>query len=73
MNIKDNGKGIECEKASKVFDKYYTTRVGTGGSGLGLYIVKKLVETRLNGSIALSSEPGEGTVFNIVLPQELKN
>ncbi|WP_046007459.1 sensor histidine kinase [Pseudoalteromonas rubra] len=73
LNIKDNGKGISCEQTSKVFDKYYTTRVGAGGSGLGLYIVKKLVESRLNGSIALSSQPGEGTLFTIVLPKELSN
>jgi two-component system NtrC family sensor kinase len=68
MTVRDNGKGIAKDKCSKVFEKYYTTRMGEGGSGLGLFIVKSLVLEQLGGSIECNSEVGEGTIFTIVFP-----
>lgn len=68
MTVRDNGKGIAKDKCSKVFEKYYTTRMGEGGSGLGLFIVKSLVLEQLGGSIECDSEVGEGTIFTIVFP-----
>lgn len=65
INIIDNGKGISSEIAEHIFDKYYTTRLGEGGSGLGLYIVKKLVEEKLNGEISLTSKAGMGSKFTL--------
>ena len=64
--VKDQGPGIPVEEQSLLFEKF--TRLSarpTGGessTGLGLYIVKELVE-KLNGSITVESEPGKGTAF----------
>lgn len=67
--VEDDGKGIEKEKCDKVFDKYYTTRMGEGGSGLGLFIVRNLVLEQLSGTITCESELGKGTKFTITFPQ----
>ncbi|NQZ06144.1 MAG: hybrid sensor histidine kinase/response regulator [Algicola sp.] len=57
---RDDGVGIEAQLLKKVFEPYYTTKAGKGGSGLGMGIMKKLVEEDLEGSIDISSRPGEG-------------
>ncbi|MCJ8267833.1 MAG: hybrid sensor histidine kinase/response regulator [Psychrosphaera sp.] len=57
---RDDGSGIEAELLKRVFEPYYTTKAGKGGSGLGMGIMKKLVEEDLEGSIDISSRPGEG-------------
>jgi two-component system, OmpR family, sensor kinase len=69
--VQDNGSGIAAEHLDKLFDRFY--RVDTsrdraaGGSGLGLSIVKWIVEAH-GGSIAVSSELGAGTRFEVRLP-----
>lgn len=69
--IKDNGLGIAIEERSKIFDKFY--RIGnedtrkTKGTGLGLYIVKKLVEMH-QGKILVKDNQPQGTVFQVVFP-----
>ncbi len=60
LTYTDDGKGIEAELLKKVFEPYYTTKAGKGGSGLGMGIMKKLVEEDLEGSIDISSCLGEG-------------
>jgi two-component system NtrC family sensor kinase len=60
LTYSDDGKGIDAELLKKVFEPYYTTKAGEGGSGLGMGIMKKLVEEDLEGSIDISSRPGEG-------------
>jgi signal transduction histidine kinase len=52
---------------SKIFDPYFTTKQGKSGTGLGLYITKKVVEDH-NGSIKVDSTPDVGTTFTIRLP-----
>lgn len=68
INVKDNGIGMGAEQCGKVFDKYYTTKMGDGGSGLGLFIVKSLVEEQLKGSITCESELGIGSSFIVRFP-----
>lgn len=63
----DAGPGINPEQMNKIFDPYFTTKQGKSGTGLGLYITKKVVEDH-NGSIKVDSMPGAGTVFTIRLP-----
>jgi signal transduction histidine kinase len=63
----DAGDGINPEQMNKIFDPYFTTKQGKSGTGLGLYITKKVVEDH-NGSIKVDSTPGAGTVFTIRLP-----
>jgi two-component system, NtrC family, sensor kinase len=64
--IEDNGPGIPKELALKVFEPLFTTKTDGQGSGLGLDIAKRVVES-LGGSISLESEPGR-TVFTVTLP-----
>jgi signal transduction histidine kinase len=66
--IKDNGKGIPAENMGKIFQPFFTTKRGTGGSGLGLHIVYNIVRQRLGGHIDVASEVGHGTTFAITLP-----
>jgi signal transduction histidine kinase len=68
LTYQDNGCGIKDELTSKIFEQYFTTKADSGGSGLGLYLVKHLVETELNGSISMQSTVGQGTEFSIRLP-----
>ena len=65
--IRDNGCGIPPEVLGRVFDPFFTTRMGQGGSGLGLYIVYNIVTSLLGGGIEVSSTPG-GTCFTIRFP-----
>jgi len=62
----DNGTGIEESKLNRIFDPFYTTKLGQGGSGLGLNIVHNIVTGVLGGSISVSSKVG--TEFEVVLP-----
>lgn len=68
---KDNGRGIPEENLDKIFNPFFTTAVGQGGQGLGLYIVYNLVHERLNGTIQCSSSPGNGTSFTIMFPNSV--
>lgn len=67
IRITDTGSGVEPEQLSKIFDPYFTTKQGKSGTGLGLYITKKVVEDH-NGSIKVESTPGVGSTFTIRLP-----
>jgi signal transduction histidine kinase len=67
IEVVDTGAGIEPGVVSQVFEPYFTTR--RTGTGLGLAIARNIVEG-LGGTIALSSQPGEGTTVRITLPQE---
>lgn len=64
----DNGKGIPEENLGRVFDPFFTTRRGSGGSGLGLHIVYNLVTGPLAGSVSAESSKAGGTTFTIALP-----
>lgn len=67
--LKDDGKGMNKETAANVFKPYTSSKAK--GMGLGLYIVKKMVDT-LSGNIRLISNESGNTVFSITLPEERK-
>ena len=67
IRVEDKGSGITPAQMSKIFDPYFTTKQGKSGTGLGLYITKKVVEDH-NGSIKVDSVPDVGTTFTIRLP-----
>jgi PAS domain S-box-containing protein len=71
IEVADEGLGIPSSERERIFEKFYRldpqqTR-GVGGSGLGLYISRELVE-RMNGRLEVESEPGRGSRFRIALP-----
>jgi signal transduction histidine kinase len=66
VSIQDSGKGIEPENMAKIFDAFFTTKAAGEGSGLGLHIIKKIIDKH-SGKINVQSRPG-CTVFNVMLP-----
>lgn len=66
IKIADDGEGIAPENMAKIFEYYFTTK-GEKGTGVGLYIVKYIVEN-LGGKVSVTSELGKGTTFTIRLP-----
>jgi len=65
--VEDNGWGIPIENIDKVFEPFFSTRLGDGGTGLGLHIVHNIVTEALKGSIELDSN-NEGTRFVVTIP-----
>jgi signal transduction histidine kinase len=68
MIFADDGKGMSEEVRRRAFEPFFTTRRGTGGTGLGLHLVYNLVTQVLRGTVACKSAPGQGTQFTIRLP-----
>ncbi|HEX6817506.1 MAG TPA: ATP-binding protein [Ktedonobacterales bacterium] len=73
LGVRDTGQGIRPEALPLIFDRFYradrSRAQSEGESGLGLSIAKALVEAH-GGTISVSSEPGQGTTFTILLPDE---
>ncbi|APY11080.1 two-component sensor histidine kinase [Seonamhaeicola sp. S2-3] len=67
LTIADNGSGVSEENKEKVFEPKFTTK--TSGMGLGLAMVKNIVET-YKGSITFESVKNKGTTFKVVFPKE---
>jgi signal transduction histidine kinase len=65
----DYGKGIPAAHLPKIFDAFFTTGGGSGGIGLGLNIVYRIVTKQLNGKIDCQSTEGQGTTFVITIPK----
>jgi len=68
---RDDGVGMEPAVLRRVFDPFFTTQRGRGGSGLGMHIVHNLVTDLLGGTIAVTSTPQQGTQVVIRLPLRL--
>lgn len=68
----DVGRGMTAEVARRAFDPFFTTRLGSGGSGLGLFVVHNLVVEGLRGTITLDSSPGAGARFEVRIPRVLE-
>lgn len=68
LTVSDDGVGIPATDIHRIYDPFFTTRLGRGGSGLGLNIVYNIVTAVLGGRIEVASEPGSGTTFTVTLP-----
>ena len=68
IDYRDNGVGMPADALKHLFDPFYTTKRGQGGSGLGANIIYNLVTTKLGGSIAVDSVSGQGLHYRIRLP-----
>ena len=66
MRIADTGQGLTPEECARLFTPYYTTK--HHGTGLGLAIVQSIVSDH-RGRIGVTSTPGHGACFTIVLPR----
>jgi two-component system, OmpR family, sensor histidine kinase ArlS len=71
ITVKDTGIGIPADEVNNIFERFYRVDKSrskeTGGSGLGLSIVQLIVKAH-NGTVSVSSKPGEGTIISITLP-----
>ena len=70
ISVQDKGPGISAAEQEKIFKPFYTTKIH--GPGLGLAIVERTVK-ELEGSIQVSSEPGKGATFTILLPLDVNS
>lgn len=72
IKVADSGIGIPEADQNKIFDKFARAKnavnMYTDGSGLGVFIVKKIVEAHQGGRISFTSEEGKGTTFTITIP-----
>lgn len=67
IRISDNGNGMKADHIAKIYDPFFTTKAIGKGTGLGLNLVHRIIESH-NGHIHVESVPGEGTDFIIHLP-----
>jgi signal transduction histidine kinase len=69
VEVRDSGGGIAAEVLARVFEPFFTTKAQ--GTGLGLAVAKKFAEAH-EGAIKVSSRPGEGAAFRVVLPTRME-
>jgi CheY-like chemotaxis protein len=67
IEIEDNGVGVPAEALRRLGEPYFSTRVSQGGTGLGLFVVRGIVEA-LGGTLTFTSEVGVGTCARVMLP-----
>jgi signal transduction histidine kinase len=66
--VHDRGRGMTEETRVRCTDPFYTTARDQGGTGLGLFVVRNIVESELGGRLALDTGPGLGTRWTVQLP-----
>ena len=68
LRVTDNGGGMAKEIREKIFEPFFTTKAPGKGTGIGLAVVKKIVEEDFHGTIAVQSTEKRGTSFSIAIP-----
>jgi signal transduction histidine kinase len=68
IEVRDTGRGMDPAVLSRIFDPFFTTKSREGSSGLGLAVVKHVVELA-GGHVAVESVPGTGATFRVFLPR----
>lgn len=69
IEVEDDGRGIVPALLPRIFDPFVTTRMGRGGTGLGLHIAHNAATQILGGTLDVRSTPGHGSVFVLTLPR----
>ncbi len=67
LQVRDNGPGMTRQVMERIFEPAFTTKQESGGSGLGLSVVHRIISNR-GGKIRVDSEPGSGASFRLILP-----
>ena len=67
LSIADTGQGMDEAVKQRIFEPYFTTKGPSEGTGLGLALVYGIIRS-LSGGIAVFSEPGQGTTFDVYFP-----
>lgn len=70
ITFSDNGIGIDSLYINKIFDMFYRSNEKSTGAGLGLFVVKEIVD-KLKGRINVYSAPDMGSTFKILLPKTI--
>ena len=68
IELRDDGVGMTEAMQEQMFLPFFSTKIGRGGTGLGMSIVDNLVKKTLGGNLHVQSAPGEGSVFRLELP-----
>ena len=68
LSVSDNGEGMDRETLDRIFDPFFTTKGDKGGTGLGLATVYAFAKES-HGTIGVTSSPGTGTTFTLLLPE----
>ena len=71
LKVADNGKGIDSNIVSKIFEPFVTSKRSNGNTGLGMHFVHQWVTRSLHGSVTVETELNRGTTFIICIPQTL--
>jgi signal transduction histidine kinase len=69
ITVADDGNGMSPTQQRRLFDPFYTTKLGQGGSGLGMAIVHRLIYETLGGDVEVESTPGQGSTITLHLPR----
>jgi len=72
LTVEDTGEGIPDALVSRIFEPFFTTRSHAGGTGLGLAVVKAIVDAH-GGTIAVATRAGHGTIFTVHFPSAAPN
>jgi signal transduction histidine kinase len=70
LQVADNGRGVPADVMPRLFEPFFTTRRGHGGTGLGLTIVHRIATQTLAGSVAVEAAVPRGTVFTVRFPRQ---
>ena len=71
LHLRDNGVGMSQEHLDQLFQPFFSTKIGRGGTGLGMTIVENLVSGTLGGSVRVQSELGVGTHIALRIPTQV--
>ena len=67
VSVADNGPGIPPQIVKRIFDPFFTTKPVGSGTGLGLSLVREIIQQH-GGDVTVQSRPGEGARFTVSLP-----
>lgn len=72
LEVVDRGTGMPADRLQRIWEPFFTTKPADRGMGIGLSIVKRIVEREFRGSVACVSEEGRGTTFTVHLPRHAR-